>query len=126
MSSNRTSNWMLSFKKIGYWLWLLPVALVPLSYYLAQNSAHADAWAFLAPIQIFSLMPLLDALLGRERASPDESLQVQAMENELYYRVLTLACVPVLFGLLGWGGWILAHDQAWSWTEPCRLASPWV
>jgi uncharacterized membrane protein len=56
---------MLSLQKIGYWLWPLPVALVPLSYYLAQNSSHANAWAFLAPILIFGLMPTLDTLLGR-------------------------------------------------------------
>ena len=115
MLSTRSSDWMLSFKKIGYWLWLLPVALVPLIYYLAQNSAHADAWAFLVPALIFGLMPLLDALLGRDPANPEESLQVPAMENEIYYRLLTLACVPVLLGMLGWGGWVLAHNQTWSW-----------
>lgn len=115
MLSTRSSDWMLSFKKIAYWLWLLPVSLLPLSYYLAQDSAHADAWAFLVPVLIFVLMPLLDALLGRDPANPEESLQVPAMENELYYRVLTLACVPVLFGMLGWSGWVLAHNPAWSW-----------
>ena len=115
MLSTRSSDWMLSFKKIGYWLWLLPVALVPLSYYLGQNSAHADAWAFLVPALIFGLMPLLDALLGRDPANPEERLQVPAMENEIYYRLLTLACVPVLLGMLGWGSWVLAHNQSWSW-----------
>ncbi|MBX9913571.1 MAG: alkane 1-monooxygenase [Pseudomonadaceae bacterium] len=115
MLSTRSSDWMLRFKKVAYWLWLLPVALVPLSYYLGQNSAHADAWAFLVPTLIFGLMPLLDALLGRDPANPEESLQVPAMENDLYYRVLTLACVPVLLGMLGWAGWVLAHNQTWSW-----------
>jgi alkane 1-monooxygenase len=115
MLSTRSSDWMLRFKKVAYWLWLLPVALVPLSYYLGQNSAHADAWAFLVPALIFGLMPLLDALLGRDPANPEESLQVPAMENDRYYRLLTLACVPVLLGMLGWSGWVLAHNQTWSW-----------
>lgn len=115
MLSTRSSDWMLSFKKIGYWLWLLPVALLPLSYCMAQHSAHADAWAFLVPVLIFGVMPLLDALLGRDPANPEERLQVPAMENELYYRILTLACVPVLLSMLGWGGWALANTSAWSW-----------
>ena len=67
MFANRSSDWMLSLKKVGYWFWLLPVALVPLSYHLAQGSTHADAWAFLLPIVVFGIIPVLDALLGRDR-----------------------------------------------------------
>jgi alkane 1-monooxygenase len=115
MLSTRSSDWMLSFKKIAYWLWLLPVALLPLSYYVAQDSAHADVWAFLGPLLIFGLMPLLDALLGRDPANPEESLQVPSMEKQLYYRILTLSCVPVLFTMLGWSGWVLANNPVWSW-----------
>ena len=47
-----------------------------------------------------------DALLGRDPANPEESQQVPQLEGQLYYRVLTLACLPVLLGLLGWGGWM--------------------
>ena len=116
MFANRSSDWMLSLKKVGYWFWLLPVALVPLSYHLAQGSAHADAWAFLLPVVIFGIIPVLDALLGRDPANPEESQQVPQLEGQLYYRVLTLACLPVLLGLLGWGGWILANNSLWSWV----------
>ena len=59
MFANRSSDWMLSLKKVGYWFWLLPVALVPLSYHLAQGSAHADAWAFLLPVVIFHQVQLI-------------------------------------------------------------------
>ncbi len=37
------SNWMLALKSIGYWFWVIPVALLPLSYKLSLNSANPDA-----------------------------------------------------------------------------------
>ncbi|MBX9756707.1 MAG: alkane 1-monooxygenase [Pseudomonadaceae bacterium] len=115
MFATRSSDWMLSLKKIGYWFWLLPVALVPLSYYLSQGSNHADAWSFLVPLVVFGLIPFVDALLGRDPANPEESLQVPQLEGEFYYRLLTLACVPILLGMLTWAAWILAHNSEWSW-----------
>ncbi|MDO9321951.1 MAG: alkane 1-monooxygenase [Pseudomonas sp.] len=115
MFATRSSDWMLSLKKIGYWFWLLPVALVPLSYYQTQGSSHADARSFHVPAVIFGLIPFVDALLGRDPANPEESLQVPQLEGEFYYRLLTLACVPILLGMLSWAGWILANNLEWSW-----------
>src|SRR3990167_1270696 len=115
MFATRSSDWMLSLKKIGYWFWLLPVALVPLSYYLSQGSSHADAWGFLVPAVIFGLIPFVDALLGRDPANPEESQQVPRLEGEFYYRLLPLACVPILLGMLTWAAWILANNPEWSW-----------
>lgn len=115
MFATRSSDWMLSLKKIGYWFWLLLVALVPLSYYLSQGSQHADAWSFLVPLVVFGLIPFIDALLGRDPANPEESQQVPQLEGEFYYRLLTLACVPILLGMLAWAGWTLANNPEWSW-----------
>lgn len=109
------SNWMLALKSIGYWFWVIPVALLPLSYKLSLNSANPDAWAFLVPLVIFGLIPVLDAIIGRDPANPDEAEQVPAMEQQAYYRWLTLASVAGLLGILLWSGWILATYSAWSW-----------
>ncbi len=109
------SNWMLALKSIGYWFWVIPVALLPLSYKLSLNSANPDAWAFLVPLVIFGLIPVLDAIIGRDPANPDEAQQVPAMEQQAYYRWLTLASVAGLLGMLLWSGWILATYSAWSW-----------
>ena len=110
------SNWMLALKSIGYWFWLIPVALLPLSYSLSLNSTHPDAWAFLVPLVIFGLIPVLDAIIGRDPANPDEAEQVPVMEQQAYYRWLTLASVAGLLGMLLWSGWILASYSAWSWV----------
>ena len=109
------SNWMLALKSIGYWFWVIPVALLPLSYKLSLNSANPDAWAFLVPLVIFGLIPVLDAIIGRDPANPDEAQQVPVMEQQAYYRWLTLASVAGLLGILLWSGWILATYSAWSW-----------
>jgi alkane 1-monooxygenase len=116
MFATRSSDWMLSLKKLVTGSGC-SVAIVPLSYYLSLNGKHAEAWNFLLPTIIFSLIPLVDALLGRDPANPEERLQVPAMENALYYRILTLVCVPVLLSLLGWGGWVLARNTMWSWLD---------
>ncbi|MET1077788.1 MAG: alkane 1-monooxygenase [Pseudomonas sp.] len=109
------SHWMLALKKVGYWIWLVPVACVPLSYQLSVGSPHADAWAFLVLGVMFGLVPLLDLLVGRDPANPDEDIQVPRMEAQGYYRLLSLVAVPVLLGLLGWSAWAFAEHPGWSW-----------
>ena len=52
---------------------------------------------------------LLDAIVGRDPANPEEASEVPEMEAQGYYRVLSLATVPLLLGMLVWSGWILAH-----------------
>lgn len=110
------SHWMLALKKIGYWIWLVPVLGIPLSYYWSLGSTHADAWAYLVVSVVFGLIPLLDLLVGRDPANPDEAVQVPAMEKQAYYRMLSLASVPMLLGMLAWSGWVFVDYQAWSWV----------
>lgn len=109
------SNRMLILKTIGYWFWLLPVALLPLSYILSLGSRHADGWAFLPPLVIFGIIPLVDAAIGRDPANPEENTQVPSMTEQGYYRWLTFCTVPVLLAVLGWSGWILFTHEGWSW-----------
>lgn len=110
------SHWMLALKKIGYWIWLVPVLGIPLSYHWSLGSDHADAWAYLVVSVVFGLIPLLDLLVGRDPANPDEAVQVPTMERQGYYRLLSLASVPMLLGMLVWAGWVFVDYQAWSWV----------
>jgi alkane 1-monooxygenase len=109
------SHWMLALKAVGYWCWLIPVVLVPLSYALSLGSAHPDAWAFLSPVVVFGLIPLLDALIGCAPANPREDDQVPETGHPAYYRLLSLVTVPALLGLLIWSGWVLVNHATWSW-----------
>lgn len=110
------SRWMLALKKVGYWIWLIPVLGIPLSYYWSQGSAHADAWPWLVISVVFGVIPLLDFIVGRDPANPDERDEVPALEAQGYYRLLSLATVPLLLAMLVWGGWIFASYEGWSWV----------
>ena len=110
------SRWMLALKKVGYWIWLIPVLGIPLSYYWSQGSAHADAWPWLVISVVFGVIPLLDFIVGRDPANPDERDEVPALEAQGYYRLLSLATVPLLLAMLVWSGWIFASYEGWSWV----------
>jgi alkane 1-monooxygenase len=110
------SRWTLALKKVGYWIWLIPVLGIPLSYYWSQGSAHADAWPWLVISVVFGVIPLLDFIVGRDPANPDECDEVPALEAQGYYRLLSLATVPLLLAMLVWSGWIFASYEGWSWV----------
>nr|UYP39512.1 alkane-1 monooxygenase [Pseudomonas oleovorans] len=110
------SHWMLALKKVGYWIWLIPVLGIPLSYHWSLGSTHADAWAWLVITVVFGVIPLLDFVVGRDPANPDERDQVPALEAQGYYRLLSLATVPLLLAMLVWSAWIFVSYAGWSWV----------
>jgi alkane 1-monooxygenase len=109
------SHWILSVKKVSYWIWLIPVLGIPLSYRESLDSAYANAWAWLVVGTVFGVIPLLDGLIGRDPANPSEDTEVPAMERQGYYRLLSLSTVPLLLGMLIWAGWVFASYDAWNW-----------
>jgi alkane 1-monooxygenase len=109
-------------KAIGYLSAFLIPALMPLSSQLGSYG-HADGWAWLPLFALYMLLPVLDYLIGRDANNPDAG-QSQVLEQQNYYRVLTLMCVPVYLvclvysaaifssGALGWFGklgWVLSQ-----------------
>lgn len=108
--------WMLRLKKAGYWIWLVPVFGIPVSYWWSYGSNYPNAWAWLVITVVFGVIPLLDFVVGRDPANPDEVQEVPPMEREGYYRFLSLMTVPLLLGMLVYGGWVLATYDAWNWV----------
>ena len=108
--------WMLRLKKAGYWIWLVPVFGIPLSYWWSYGSDHPNAWAWFVIAVVFLVIPVLDAIVGRDPANPDEASEVPALEREGYYRFLSLMTVPLLLGMLVYGGWVITHYEAWNWV----------
>ena len=109
------SAWMIRLKKVGYWIWLIPVFGIPLSYFWSYGSDSPNAWAWLVIGVVFGIIPLLDFVVGRDPANPDERTEVPGLERQGYYRLLSLATVPLLLGMLAYGGWVIAHYDAWNW-----------
>ncbi|HCL3370294.1 alkane 1-monooxygenase AlkB2 [Pseudomonas aeruginosa] len=116
MFASLSSAWMLRLKKYGYWIWLIAVLGIPLSYWWSLDSDYPNAWPWLVISVVFGLIPILDAIVGRDPANPEEASEVPEMEAQGYYRVLSLATVPLLLGMLVWSGWILAQETRWDWV----------
>ncbi|MFM8517864.1 MAG: alkane 1-monooxygenase, partial [Nevskiaceae bacterium] len=77
------------------------------SYALALRSGAWDAAAFIVPLWYFVLIPLLDALIGRDTSNPSASEEAQLAEDR-YYRWLPLLCLPIYTSVLVFGAWVLA------------------
>ena len=92
--------------------WLLSV-LVPCTVAVgpALMLASNDPRALWIPVAFFYLVvPLLDWLMGEDRSNPPESA-VPALDADMYYRWITYAMVPVLWGAFIFGVWFAArHD----------------
>lgn len=110
------SNWMIALKKVGYWIWLIPVAGIPMSYYWSLGSDHPNAWPWLVITIVFGVIPFLDFIVGRDPANPDESDDVPFMEGQGYYRFLSLMTLPLLLLMLAWSGWVFVHHPDWNWV----------
>ncbi len=92
--------------------WLLSV-LVPCTVAIgpALMLASNDPRALWIPVAFFYLVvPLLDWLMGEDRSNPPESA-VPALDADMYYRWITYAMVPVLWGAFVFSVWFAArHD----------------
>ena len=99
----------MSAKRYGYLAVLLVPALPPISAWLGLISGQADAFAWFPLGFLFVLLPIADYLVGRDPANPQDDAAAQQLENEVGYRILTLACVPIFLALLAWSGWWFVH-----------------
>jgi alkane 1-monooxygenase len=90
--------------------WLLSGAfpgLAWLNLWQADRTGHAG-WLWALPGVMYTLIPLLDWLLGEDRSNPPEA-QVPALEADRWYLLVLLLFVPLQFGLLLHGAWLAVH-----------------
>jgi alkane 1-monooxygenase len=73
-----------------------------------------NPWMLWLPVVfLYVAVPLADALLGEERSNPPESAVAQ-LEADAYYRYITYALVPVLWGAFVFAAWFVAsHELPW-------------
>jgi alkane 1-monooxygenase len=86
--------------KRPFWLLSLLWPLVlPLALYLA-DATGSGFWYWLVPVEMYVLLPILDELIGDARFDANE-VERQRLENDNYFRVLTILTVPLhLFAML--------------------------
>ena len=98
------------------WWWLLSPA-IPLAF---TGSLLAFLWSgqwwcmLLAPLVIHVLLPVLDRVLGEDLSNPPESAVAQ-LEQDLFYRALVWAYVPLQMTGTVLGAWIAVNQPLPGW-----------
>ena len=93
-------------KKYGYTLVFLVPLLAPLGYWIGLKTQHPNLWAWLPLFFIFAVIPIADLIIGKDPANPNEKDQAQQLSKELFYRILTLLCLPLQLANLFFSGWV--------------------
>lgn len=91
------------WKSLGFLLVFVVPALMPAAAWLGAHAGHADAAAWFPLLFLFVLLPLADYAIGHDPRNPDAS-QMAALENDRWFRTLTLLALPVQIWLLAWSG----------------------
>ncbi len=70
-------------------------------------------WLWLVPIYMYSVMPVLDWLIGADQSNPPET-EVPRLEADPYYRTITFILVPVLLlSFIVSAAFVGSHDLPW-------------
>jgi alkane 1-monooxygenase len=111
-SSDTSSTYYIDHKR-HWWLFSLFVPLVSImgpALYLIQPST----WVLVVPfILAYVLVPVLDYFIGEDNSNPPESV-VSQLEEDPYYRNITLALVPMLWASFLFAAWFVGtQDLTW-------------
>ena len=104
------------------YLWMLGFTVMLLPYSGVQL-AQASGWSifyWFAPLFVYSVIPLLDWMLGTDASNPPESA-VAALEQDRYYRYIVYAAVLIQYGIFIWGFALIAGGGL-TWFEQLGLA----
>ncbi|GAC1625894.1 MAG: alkane 1-monooxygenase [Nevskia sp.] len=89
------------------YLWLLGIAVMGLPIYgyaLVQATGLAMFW-WLTPVVVYTLIPLLDAVIGEDDANPPDEAMTRLNEDR-YYRWVVAAAIPVQYATFVFGTWM--------------------
>jgi alkane 1-monooxygenase len=114
MTTTTHSRYSLNVKKYAYLLFLFPLSMPPTAAWIGHATGAWDAAAFYTLVWYFVLIPLLDWAIGPDPANPAEA-DVEWLAADRFYRVLTLACLPLYAAVLLWGAWVFA-TAPFSWV----------
>jgi alkane 1-monooxygenase len=107
-------NFIIKVKKYAYLLVTLPSLVILVSVWMGNQYGHMDFFAFTTVFFVFLLVPILDHIIGQDPVNPDEKTQVPELSKEVFYRILTLLCLPMQVATIFYGGHILmSADMTW-------------
>ncbi len=98
------------------WAWPLAL-LIPSAAFVVWAAVKLWGplmWVVVAPVLIYVVLPVIDAVIGTDRNNPPEAL-VPNLERDRYYRYVTYAWLPLQYGVLIWACWILTTHHLSHW-----------
>jgi alkane 1-monooxygenase len=100
--------------KKRYWWWLpLFVAISPVVGIALAVRLENQAWTWLTVILWYIILPVADAIVGRDRRNPPDEI-VPDLEGDGYYKALVWLSIPIFY--LSWigGAWAVSRlDFSW-------------
>lgn len=116
--TNPAAEWVDSRRYL--WAIGLLVPALPLASAALASGGGSDLWWWLTPLAIYLVIPLLDAILGEDRANPPEEA-VAALEADRFYRWLTYLYLPLQYLSFFVGAWLFV-DGGGSWVTKLAIA----
>ncbi len=107
LTASNELDFIIKMKKYAYLLVLLPSLTLLASVWLGNEYGQMNLFAFFTLFFVFVLTPILDHLIGQDPVNPDEKIQVPKLSKEIFYRLLTLLCLPLQIATIFYGGHIL-------------------
>ena len=92
---------MSRLKALGYLLAFITPALMPVSAWLAVHTAQPNLATWFPLFFLFVLLPLADYAIGRDASNPDAA-EAERLDRGLWFRGLTLICLPLQLALVYW------------------------
>ncbi|HEX4896667.1 MAG TPA: alkane 1-monooxygenase [Solimonas sp.] len=104
-------------------LWTLGL-VVPMLPLLSWGLVEATGWGlfwWFGPLFMYTVIPLLDQLVGDDKTNPPESV-VPQLEEVRYYRWITYAYIPLQYANTAFGAWMAVRGGL-AWWEILGLVS---
>lgn len=98
-----------AWKALGYLSVFSVPATLPAGALLGTWTGRPDLCAWFPLVYLFVLLPLLDLCLGRDPSNPRDASARATLSAAPYYRILTLACLPLYAVLLFWSAQHFVH-----------------
>jgi alkane 1-monooxygenase len=92
------------WKRFGFLFVFVVPALMPAAAWLGARSGHPELMAWFPLFFLFVLLPVADYGLGHDPQNPTAD-EAKHLEVDGWFRLMTLAALPVQLGVLVWSGW---------------------
>lgn len=111
---------MSRWKALGFLLVFLVPATLPMAAWMADRTGDPSLWVWFPLFVLFVVLPISDYSLGHDPGNVPAERE-RDLAHSRWFRGLTLAALPVHWGVLAWSAWWFTHAS----LEPLGLLG-WV